>query len=361
MTELHISCIEDLAALRRLADRKSLNIKISSTLIVKKYIGMLARYVIWALEPQGVARITLPKLEDDPCYGLVAKWPLVVQQIGRWLRNDGEIIGIDVSTFCITIRRTSSKTAGSWGCGLVVSGSESELPLIQKWIESITRQEDVSITDLAICGPSKAACLYKDIKVRFIPFDDANDLLGRFFICSKKNHLMKSLSGDKLLISHARISFDKSCLANMPAEFDLITPRVCLFTTSGIPYLDWNVVAVKHGHTVSHGGPLPIGYDRNNWRKYYPYSAPYIDGGLFAVSRVQFARVPMRSNAAWGEAEDVEWCADITADSGMVELAERSVAVSATNKLPRYFKYAKNPLYKVYQSVRLGVLNRKFG
>lgn len=361
MTELYISNVDDLERLRRLTDQRSLILKISSMQIVEKYIGMFTRYVIWALEKNGVARINLPQLENDPCYGLAAKWPLVVQQIGRWLRNDGEIINIDAVASFICIKRTSEKTPASWGCGLVVSGAESELPLVKKWLDSVTSQKNVFIADLAICGPLKAARLYENLPARYIPFDDVSDLLGRFLICRKKNHLMASLKGEKLLISHARISFEQTCLATMPREFDLITPRVCLFTTSGLPYLDWNFIIVKHGQTVSHGGPLPIGFNRYNWRKYYPFSAPYIDGGLFAVSRLQFERTPMRSDAAWGEAEDVEWCANITADSGLVELAEHSIAVSATNKLPRYLKYARNPLYRVYKSLLLHTLNKKLG
>lgn len=361
MTVCNISSVDDLAILRRLTGQSGLYIEISSKLVVEKYIGMLARYLIWALEPGGEARLVFPKLANDPCYGRTAKWPLVVQQLGRWLRNEAILSVVDPTASSITVQRTLVRSVGRWGCGLVVSGAQAEFPLVRKWVDSILGQEGVVVGDVALCGPAASAEIYEDLNIRYLPFDDVKDIHGRFLVCRKKNHLMASLVGDKLLIAHARISLANNCLASIPDEFDLITPRVCLYTTDGLPYLDWNIYAVKHGQTIASGGPLSTGYKRDSWRDFYSFSIPYVDGGLFAISRVQFERTPMRDNAAWGEAEDVEWCSDITADSGLVELAENAVAVSSTNKMPRYERLAKNPIYRAYKWVRMKQFEIKFG
>lgn len=361
MLKITINHVDDIRILRDKVGLERIIIGITAHEVICFHLGMVVRYIIWALAENGEAKIYFPKLENDPCYGRTAKWPLVIQLLMRWLRNDGELINIDNDSCCVVLVRHSKKIKKEWGCGLVVSGSESELPLVEKWIDSVSRQEGVVVSDVALCGPSGSSYIYRNFPVRYISFDDVKDRHGRFLISRKKNFLINSICADKVLISHARISLGKKCLSEMPEEFDLISPQVRLYKTDGEPYLDWNVAFVKKNSVISYSDSLPLNFQRNNWRRYYSFGTPYIDGGVFAVSKSMHNTIPMRDDAAWGEAEDVEWCENVVSACGLVELADNAIAISATNKLPRYEKYSKNVFYKIYKKLSLMLIEKKFG
>lgn len=348
---ISLNSINSLDQLRGLSNLEFIHLDVFGKDIVENGIGMLIKYAIWSVKKSGSVFIKFHPLNS--CKS--EKWSMLIRAISQWMNEDGVFSEIDRENYSVKISRKSDVLADTWGVGLVVSGKMDELPLVEKFLDSIKNQSCNVIVDIAICGPSESMDMYNKFDVRYVVYDSPADSFGRFLINKKKNFLISNLSGEKILIAHARIALSYDCLNGLPREFDIISPKIFISGTD-IPYLDWNVVALKnHGTFFSFKG-FPLCYPRNEWRTCFHFGIPFVDGGLLIFSRKLLNTTRLNNNIAWGEAEDVDFCQSAISNNMLVELADTAIAFSQTCKTSRYKFLYKYVLYRIFSHIKFSIL-----
>ena len=330
MTET-IATIADLIRVKHLAGLEAVTVR---TALLKRR-GLLRhalKYALWALRPNGVLRI-----EDDGPVTFTFQpgampWSRVKQQAFKVLGPDTELEAIDDEGLTITLHRTRPLLTGRWSAGIVFSGDANEILTMEAAIVGLRAQPECA--QIMVCGPSEAAGLLSHLgPIDYIAYDLA---ARRLPIPQKKNALIAAATGEKVAILHARIVLQPGCLAAMPAEFDIITPRVEYHEAETvIPYLDWSVTDALDGGTLPRRQPPRNDYLREHYLNLMRLGLPYIDGGLFMVNRAAALETPMNEYIAWGEAEDLEWCARLHAAGRLIDLEPGALALSQSFKWSR--------------------------
>jgi GT2 family glycosyltransferase len=164
---------------------------------------------------------------------------------------------------------------------------------------------------------------------------------------------------------HTRIVLQPGCLAAMPREFDVASPRVLLKHENELtPYLDF--VAYDRIDAIHVPTKLVAGHDaaREDYLAAMEQGEPWIDGGLLMARRVVYEAVPQNPYLAWGEAEDVDWCFRLMANGFLVDLEPNAVAHSQTNKMtPRALRQglASKIARRIVRRARNGVRWMRLG
>lgn len=291
------------------------------------------KYALWALKPGGALTV----VDDGPVTFAfqpgAMPWSRVKQQTFAVLGPDAELVALDNDALTLTLRRTRPQPSGSWSAGIVFSGDAKELPALEGAVAGLRDQPELS--QIMVCGPSEAAGLLAHLSpIDYVAYDTPH---RRPPIPQKKNALIAAAKGEKVAILHARIVLQPGCLAALPRDFDLITPRV-EYREGGttIPYLDWSVTDALDGAILPRRQPPRNDYLRDRYLELMRLGLPYVDGGLFMVDRAAALATPMNEHVAWGEAEDLEWCARLHAAGCLIDLEPGALALSQSFKWSRW-------------------------
>lgn len=293
------------------------------------------KYGIWALAPGGtlLVRDRSPNTFDLGPRFVSAK--LVRQWVFKLLAQDAELVRLDIPGGEIELVRTRPPTPMGWSAGVVFSGQEAELPRLRACLDALLRQPELAMGgEIMVSGPAGAEdCLTGYPGVRYRTFDMPPG--PRVMIGRKKNDLIRALRGPRIAILHTRILLAPDCLAQVPVEFEIASPRVFVAGRHGPEdYLSLGV----HDSGLPGRVPLlaPSSLRRMPVARYlalFDQGPPYVDGGVFFVRKDVHARCPLHEHVAWDEAEDIEWSARALAEGILLDLAPAATATSAVSKL----------------------------
>lgn len=352
---MNVSTILDLLELRKKNGLTEVNINLQSLLKGNLPIYVI-RYSLWSLRPGGRLNIIAPNTIDSP--SLVPRtwsFQLVTQLIAKACQEIGEIVTCDVKSRRLICQRFSqAKNNIKWSAGIIYSGMLSEMQQMKRCVQTMLLQPELEDGgQVVVCGPPSTESHIAEFKnVEYLPIE-TQEVSGRFLIGRKKMELIKQMKNNKVLVCHTRIELGSSCLANLPSEFDIITPRVWVNGLKArLPYLDLGFFANSSAGMYSEISQPSISFDRQKWMEYLKMFYPYIDGGLFCVRRDLALQVPLSSEIAWAEAEDSEWCLRIINSGKAVELWLGSHAESATCKMPRYSRFGHLMIYKIFRRLK---------
>lgn len=345
MSRFEVRTIADLYALK---GRVGLNEVVLHTSDIKMrgVLRYALKYALWALSPGG--RITVidngPDTFDILPYRI--PFPMVCQQAFKVLGDDVELIELDRSELRIVVERRRPTLAPGWSAGVIFSGNPSEVPAVHKCLDALYRQPELRVEtggQVMVCGPAAARDVISGYpEAEYVPYENSEG--PRTFTTRKKNVLALAARNPRIAIMHARMLLADGCLAGLPDEFDVTTPRVEYHGEGlSVPYLDWMVVPSLDGDAVPRRLPAPYNYQRSRYLDLLRTGMlPFIDGGLFIARTELLRQVPINPDLAWGEAEDIEWCARLHAAGALVDLAPAVLAISQSFKSPAYFlKYPR--------------------
>lgn len=319
------------------------------------------RSCLWACAEGGLVSIYAGRTVDSvsPIAGKQT-FQFLAQLIAMGAQELGQITEMDVKRRTIRIVRTQPPVpTGPWSAGIIYSGLPKERLLLEKCISSLSSQPEIANGgELVVCGPSEAKrAVIRIADVRYAAFDTPIEA-GRFLVGRKKNHLMAQLKHQRMVVCHTRIALRPGCLAAMPSEFDVITPRVWVEGSGqDLPYID---LGFNHFETVALQSRFmspSVLYDRNRWMSYLDRFYPYIDGGLYFTMRGLINEIPLSESVAWGEGEDVEWARRIIQSGRLLELSLSANADSNVSKMPRYSKAGHLNSYRAISSGRRSAVN----
>lgn len=326
--------IADQRGIAQLADQSGLE-RVTIDAAALKLRGLLPvtlRRALWAVRPGG--EITI---RDDGRRAAEAAvgdmtFNQVCQAVFHFLGRDTETLGVDPGG-TVVLRRTTPALGPGWSAGIVFSGAVSEVELLHACLAGVLRQPEVS--EVVVCGPTGGEDMVsaRDSRVRYLPFD-ADQSFGRVMIARKKNVLLDALHQPRRIVLHTRIELRPGAIAGVPGEFDLLAPNV-LRRVAGReePYLSLARSAMpwpgypapsqtRFLRDVARGDPLEL----------HRGGPCYVDGGAFMVTERTFAACRLDDRLAWGEGEDVEWCARAYLAGHVPDIALRCSAVSLIQK-----------------------------
>lgn len=337
MTARTVQTKADLAGLRASVDLDQVTIHTRSL----KYRGLLPlalKYALFAVRPGGRLEIidgggggtSSPAFEIG--FNLVRQWTFKL--IGR----DVTLIDFDPAAGRLLLERTRPVTPPGWAAGVIFSGADAEIPVLENCLRGLLAQPELSGEggDIAVCGPTRDLSFLAGFpSVRYLPYDPpASD---RFLVGAKKNFLVASFSAPRVAVMHARIVLQPGALAAVPREFDIGSPNVQIHEGGRLaPYLSLCFTDA----TTPGRMPRRLSATLRNVRQADPLEihqlgAPYVDGGVFMAAKSVYDACPLDPAIAWGEAEDVEWCYRAAAHGYLVDLFPAAIAVSQINKLHR--------------------------
>lgn len=356
---MKIKNLSDLIALRRLEKLQFVEID-ADNFLEGNLPFYIIKYALWACKANGL--VTVTAISTVKSVTLVTgkhSFQLLTQTFCKAAKNLGEIIEYNIDERKIIFKRTKDNSINNkWSAAIMFSGITAELEQLEKCINGLRAQPELNDDgQIAVCGPSHCRDFVVDnFNVEYIIYEP-EIFYGRLMICRKKNYAIAHLKNERILICHTRIVLRPGSLASMPAEFDVCTPSVYIKNhKQELPYLDLGFVSLKSENIAGGGVVVPAFYNRKNWMKYLKIYKPYIDGGIFCVSRSLALKMPMADVVAWGEAEDVEWSLRLLNSGHIVELILDSSADSITCKMPKYKKYGHTIIYRIGSKIKKYVM-----
>jgi hypothetical protein len=302
----------------------------------RRLVPAAFRYAVFALRPRGQLLIR-DNGADNPVsgpfeinFGLMRQWAF------RLLSHDCRLVSIDETKRELLFERTRPLPSAEWAAGVVFSGAQSEVPILHACLEGLLAQPELASRPgrILVCGPPEGRLAVEGISgVRYL--DQAPSVGSRFAIGAKKNQLAKALDAPRIAIMHARIVLGHLALQGVPRDFDFGTPDVRVVRQGrSEPYLSLCFSDAGELGRFPRAKPLTT---RNLWGQdhlaIHQQGAPYIDGGVFFARRDAYLDCPLDETIAWGEAEDVEWCARAAQKGYLVDLFPGSPATSQTDKI----------------------------
>ncbi|MCI3132737.1 hypothetical protein [Phenylobacterium aquaticum] len=337
MTNKSVQTKADLAELRTSLDLDHVTVHTQNL----KYRGLMPlalKYALFALRPGGRLEIIDAGGSETSSPAFEIAFNLVRQWTFKLIGRDVTLIDVDPRAGRMVLERTRPVTPPGWAAGVIFSGADAEIPVLEKCLLGLLAQPELigEGGDIAVCGPTRdLGFLAAFPAVRYLPYDPPAS--SRFLVGAKKNFLVASLSAPRVAVMHARIVLQPGALAATPREFDIGSPNVLIEEGGRLaPYLS---LCFTDATTP---GRMPRRLSttlRNVWKadplEIHQLGAPYVDGGVFMAMRSVYDACSLDPNIAWGEAEDVEWCYRAAVNGYLVDLFPTAIAVSQTNKLAR--------------------------
>lgn len=356
-----VSNIADLMGLRKMRGLPQVELQMDALLQGNLPIYAV-KYALWALRDGGVVHLHAPTTVASVSV-VTGRWAfqLLVMMACKAADGWGEVVAHDLPARRLSIaRRKPVLPDGPWSAAVMYSGQDSEAALLAQCVESLQAQPGIRDGgQILVCGPEAASGKVATLPgVEYLPVETPQ-LAGRFLIGLKKNRAMQALRHERILVCHTRIALQADCLAQMPAEFDLITPRVWVQGQQAkLPYLDLGYFATDSASLFTRKAATPCHYDRATWLERTGKRYAYIDGGLFCARRSLALEVPLSDSIGWGEAEDSEWALRLIQNGHVVELAPDAHAESLTCKTAQYARWGHSAAYRwasnVAQPLRSG-------
>lgn len=178
----------------------------------------------------------------------------------------------------------------TWTFGVIYDGSKVDN--LERFIQSVRSQKDISNYEILICGPENKSLIAND--VRFIAFDERFKEHG--WITEKKNLIVRNAKFENVCIVHNRYKLNENFISGFEKfgyDFDVVVPRQ--EDISGIRFPDWTTLGSDWKLT-------PPGLMKE-W-DFTPYI--YVNGGLIVAKRSVLINTPWNSLLFWNQAEDVE-------------------------------------------------------
>lgn len=346
--------LSDLKLLRETRNLKEVEIMMDDFLHGNLPLYVL-KFALWACELNGYVILNARKTVNSVT--LVAgqhSFQLLLQLLCKAADGLGVMVECDIEDKRVKFKRKLIELEITpWSAAVIFSGSDTEINQLRDCIRGLQAQPELrNGGQIVVCGPASGKTAISTIPgIEYLIFETQFQA-GRFIVGKKKNFAIQALRHERILICHTRIVLQPGCLAKIPLEFDLCTPRVWIKGQyTQLPYLDLGFLKRCTLNVDSHFLPLPIHYDRQNWIQHLKTKSPYIDGGIFCVQRSIALKIPMSESVAWGEAEDVEWCARLLQNGITIELAIDSHADSTICKIPRYGKRGGSWYYRALSNI----------
>ncbi len=328
--------VSDLADMRGASGYSSILVD-TSDLKYRNLLPHALKYGVWALDEGGTLTIRDNGPDSFDSWPHTVPFNLVRQWTFKLLEGYAELVSMDATARELVLRRTRPATPPGWSAGVIFSGADAEIPRLAECLDALLKQPELTEAqggEIVVCGPERdLAFLAPYPSVRYLVHDTKTK--PRLLTADKKNFLAAHLRGPRIAIMHTRICLEPGCLSQVPAEFEITTPRVLVAETQGrADYLSLQV-----GDNVVPGRVprlLPDSVRRvgaDNYLSLYAAGAPFIDGGVYFARKDVLDACPLHANVAWGEAEDNEWCARAQVNGYLIDMAPKALAISTTSKL----------------------------
>lgn len=346
---MKIHTLSDLSSLR--CQSGLLRVELDLTALLQGNLPQYAiRYALWALEPGRTVTVTATTTVDSVSF-VTGRWSfqMLTQLVVKAASGLGALVRYDPVARTLELERIApAAVPGPWSAAIIYSGQSTERAQLSTCVEHLRVQSGIRDGgQLLVCGPPEAAGdVHSMPGVEYLPLPTPLQA-GRFLVGAKKMAALRALRHERALVCHTRIALRPGCLDALPAEFDLITPRVWVNGAAGpLPYLDLGFFDNHSVAVFSRVPQPPIHYDRGGWLERLGSLYPYIDGGLFCVRRSLALAIPLSETVAWGEGEDAEWSLRLLGDGNVLELADNAHADSLTCKTARYARWGHLAAYR---------------
>ena len=326
---------KSLGRVRRLVDQDEIVVR-TARLKTRGLVPAALKAALWAVKPGGRVRIV-----DDGPRDATAPWEVASNNLSHWIallssRDAVRCHAESGDSGEIELRRTSSVLAPGWSAGVVFSGRDSEIPMLQACLAGLRAQPELAAArggEIVVCGPQRDLSFLSEFpEVRYLEFEMPP---GRVMITQKKNALIRSLRGPRLAVLHTRVVLEPGALAAVPREFDLCSPNTAVIESGRrVPYLSLCATeAFMPGRTPYDASHTMRGVRSGDPLDLHGRGMLFVDGGAFFVTKRLHDDCALDDTVAWLEGEDVEWCLRAQAHGWLVELAPGAGALSQTNKL----------------------------
>ena len=352
-TPLRIASPEDIVRARMAIEHDAVMVD-ARRLKTTGLLPLALKYALFAVREGGRILIEDEADGDMGSPAFVVPHKLVRQWTFQFIGRDVELLSLDPPGR-IELRRTRPVTPPGWSAGIVFSGRDAEIPTLLKALEGLHAQPELTGGgEVVVCGPPRDLGFLDGFPaVRYVEHVDSPG--ERVMIAAKKNALIRTLVGPRILILHARVVLAPGALAAVPREFDLSGPNVlqqaggrsASYLSLGSTETVWpGRMPRRTPWLMRHAGDDPIALHRKGHL--------FIDGGAFYVTKAAHEICPLNDLIAWNEAEDVEWCARAFVQGLLVDIAPDSIAVSQTAKirLPPKLGFATTPLLRLLKRLR---------
>jgi hypothetical protein len=335
--DLEISGLRDLYALKHAVDCDEVVLKTHSL----KYKGVLRyalKYALWAVKPGGRVVVLDSGPREPRIQPYLIPFNLVLQQAFKLLGPDTEIEMLDHRHMTAIFRRTSPILPPGWSAAILFSGSGSEVIPIKRALDAMRRQPELAPDkggQIIVAGPAEAqSSLVLGPDIEYFVFENTG---ARAMVTKKRNAVAAAARNPRLIVTHARVVLSDGCLAAMPREFDVITPRVeYQLDERQRRYVDFTVEDVLDGEAVSRHSSPSNAYDPRRYLSILSRGRPVIEGGIYAGRKTVLESVPFNPFLAAGEGEDLEWSARLHANGCLVDLEPDALAILQPSNLPRH-------------------------
>jgi hypothetical protein len=334
-TNVIVRTIEDLDALRHQQNLEHVTIDVTKF----KYAGLLQhsfRYAFFAVKVGGTITIK----DNTPSFN---------QAIGPHLIGWPTISSIAINALCpecdrepapakncLVFSRVAPPPLHGWSAGIIFSGQDSELPQLFRCLDGLLAQPELqgSNGEILVCGPARDMTFLKQYpQVRYLNFE--NETTGPFPISKKKNFLLNAMRFHRCIVSHTRITLDPGALSKAPEDFDILSPNVFFDSPHGRePNIGYICIDARWPHLVpGQFERSTTSVDPKNYLTMLKNRIPFVDGGIFAVTKRVLAVCPLNDNLRWGECEDVEWCNRARAHGFLIDMCPEMTATNAVSKV----------------------------
>lgn len=315
--KLYIKSISDIYTIQFIYDQYSEIIIDFSAL---KYLGVgryALKYALWALKKDGIITI-LDTHQDTRSSRSRITFNQVRLEVFKALGDDVEVIDVDDRERFVKVKKISDRyTNIGFSFGIIFSGSLNEEGQLIRAVESILGNKDLKKYpyEIVICGPSdffseSFILQFGEANIRYLAYNTIS--MPRFMISQKKNYLYSAMKYNIVSISHTRIVYPDNFVNEVfYKKFDLFTTKV-LVNQNGhrFKYMDFSLIDTYDITKYPIRG-IPSGDIKDEVLYYMQKRVPYIDGGLTIFNKNILADPPYNNKIAWGEAEDVDMCANI--------------------------------------------------
>lgn len=348
MKSITISSVSDIYKIQQIYDEFDEIIILTSEL---KYTGTLRyffKYAVWALKVGGKISV-----QDEPFFSYEYR----TDRIDFWqirniffkcLSDDIDVIEISNDKGIIkALKKVERYDFDGYSFGVVFSGSDAEVPLLTQAVDSILLNDDIKDFkhEIVVCGPSDFdfTSFLKQFDysaIRYIPFD-MNENDKRLRISEKKKFLYEQCRFDCVSISHTRILFPQNYMKALKSfRFDLFTPKVEVkIDGKNYKYLDFGLIGGYNLDFCSEKRILASVVLDKEIFYFMKKRVPYIDGGLTVFNKKIIREHLYNEKIAWGEAEDVEMCANAYSRGLLIDYNTAVTCCSVTNKLDFKFNF----------------------
>jgi hypothetical protein len=309
-----------------------------------KYTGTLRyvfKYALWALKVGGEIKVIDEPFHD---FGFSTKridfWQ-IRHEFFKSLKDDIEILELDDKKGLIRVKKIKeSYINNGFSFGIVFSGSEGEKEQLAKSVQSILGNTDLNKYDyeVIICGPSKFDSesylkKFSSFNVRYLPFEFEQNA-KRLMITQKKNYLYENCKYNIVSINHTRILYAQDFMIKIfDKKFDVFTPKVIVDQDGKwYKYLDFGLIGSYDLSKLNPSAAMTSVILNEDVLYYMRKRVPYIDGGITVFNKDIIVNAPYNPHLAWGEAEDIDFCASLYNDGLLMDYINGVICKSSSNK-----------------------------